>query len=67
MKPENCARQEEKVQAMLDALAEDIHHCPEILRPLPAGLVDRIRSLVGDVEVDLDQPLPPETDGVGAC
>jgi hypothetical protein len=45
---------------------ETTHHCPEILRPLPAELVDRIRSLVGDVEVGLDQPLPPETDGAGA-
>jgi len=50
---------------MLDALAGDMHHRPEILRPVPVALVDRIRSLVGDVEVDLDQPLPPETDGAG--
>ncbi len=66
MKPKNCARPEEKVQAMLDALADDIHHRPEILRSVPAGLVDRIRSLVASVEVDLNQPLPPETDGAGA-
>lgn len=66
MKPKYCARQEEKVQAMLDALADDIDHHPEILRPVPVELVYRIRSLVGDVEVDLDQPLPPETDGDGA-
>jgi len=50
---------------MLDALADDIHHRPDILRPVPAEFVDRIRALVGDVEVDLAQPLPPETDGAG--
>jgi prlF antitoxin for toxin YhaV_toxin len=66
MKPEYCARPEEKVQAMFDALANDIDHHPEILRPVPADLVYRFRSLVGDVEVDLDQPLSPETDGAGA-
>ena len=68
MKSKHCARPEEKVQAMLDALADDIHHRPEILLPVPVRLVDRIRSLVGDVEIDLDldQPLPPETEGAGA-
>ena len=66
MKPKHCARPEEKVQAMLDALVDDIHHRPEILRPVSAGLVDRIRSLVSDVEVDLDQLLPPEADELGA-
>lgn len=39
---------------MLDALADDIHHRPDILGPVPAVLVDRIRSLVGDVEIDLE-------------
>ena len=66
MKPKYCAGQEEKVQAMLDALADDIDCHPEILRPVPAELVYRIRSLVGGVEVDLNQPLPPETDDAGA-
>lgn len=66
MKPKSCARPEDKVRAVLDALADDIDHRPDILRPVPAELVDRIRSQVGDVEVGLDQPLPRETDGAGA-
>lgn len=32
--------------------------------PVAGDLVDRIRSLVAGVEVDLDQPLPPEPDDV---
>ncbi|MBK6974570.1 MAG: transcriptional regulator [Sterolibacteriaceae bacterium] len=66
MKPKYCTRQQEKVKAMLDALADDIGRHPEILRPVPAELVYRIRSLVGGVEVDLDQQLPPETNDAGA-
>lgn len=33
--------------------------------PVDAGLVDRIRLLTADIEVDLDQPLPPEPDDAG--
>lgn len=55
----------EEARATLDALADDIQHRPDILRAVPAEHVDRIRSLVGDVEISLDQPLPPEVDGAG--
>ena len=66
MKPKSCACSQDEVrEIILDALADDIYHRPELLRPVPAELVDRIRSLVADVEVDLDQPLPPETEGAG--
>lgn len=65
MKPKSCARPEDKVRAMLDALAEDIDHRPDILRPVPAEFVERIRLLTAGVEVDLDQPLPPELDDPG--
>jgi antitoxin component HigA of HigAB toxin-antitoxin module len=33
--------------------------------PIDAGLVDRIRLLTAGIEVDLDQPLPPELDDAG--
>lgn len=33
--------------------------------PVDADLVDRLRSLTEGVEVDLDQPLPPELNDVG--
>ncbi len=60
MKRKSCARADDEVGAMLNALADDINHRPDIRRPVPVELFDRIRSLVGDVEVDLGQPLQPE-------
>ena len=53
------------MRAMLDALADGIDHRPDILRPVPADLVERIRLLTAGVEVDLDQTLPPEFDDAG--
>ncbi|HKS12639.1 MAG TPA: type II toxin-antitoxin system PrlF family antitoxin [Pseudomonas sp.] len=38
-------------------LARDIACHPERLRAIDASLVARLHSLVGDVEIDLDQPL----------
>jgi antitoxin PrlF len=41
----------------LGFLARDISSHPEHLRAVDADLVERLQSLVGDVEVDLDAPL----------
>jgi antitoxin PrlF len=41
-------------------LAQDIANHPEQVRAIDNGLVGRIQSLVGDIEVDLDAPLPAE-------
>ncbi len=41
----------------LDFLARDLAAHPQRLQAVDAGLVRRIRSLVGGVEVDLDAPL----------
>ncbi|MDA8260120.1 MAG: type II toxin-antitoxin system PrlF family antitoxin [Betaproteobacteria bacterium] len=41
----------------LDFLARDIAGHPERLRSVDTGLVKRIQSLVGGVEVDFDIPL----------
>ncbi|MCB1826375.1 MAG: type II toxin-antitoxin system PrlF family antitoxin [Candidatus Competibacteraceae bacterium] len=41
----------------LDFLARDLANPPERLRAVDAGLVQRLQSLVGDVEVDLDAAL----------
>jgi len=41
----------------LDFLARDIGSHPERLRLVDTGLVQRIQSLTGAVEVDLDAPL----------
>src|SRR5690606_40008340 len=39
----------------LDFLAADITRHPERLHSLDAGLVQRLQSLVGDVDIDLDR------------
>jgi len=44
----------------LDALAQDIEQHPECLRPVTKEMVERVWALVGDIEVDLDAPLPED-------
>lgn len=46
--------------AFLAFLARDIMEHPERLQAVDAALVQRIQSLVGGVEVDLDTPLPAD-------
>ena len=46
--------------AFLDFIATDIEKFPESLRAFDGDLHDRLKSLVGDVEVDLDDPLSPD-------
>lgn len=41
----------------LGFLAQDIASHPERLQAVDAGLVQRLQSLVGGIEVDLDAPL----------
>ena len=62
MSPISRARADAMTQLMLDALARDIESHHEKLRTIDAQLVDRIRSLVGGVDVDLDAPLKREHD-----
>lgn len=44
----------------LDFLARDLGSHPERLQSIDSGLVQRIQSLVGGVEVDLHAPLPAD-------
>lgn len=44
----------------LGFLARDIAHHPERLQAVDAGLAQRIQSLVGAIEVDLDAALPED-------
>ena len=44
----------------LNFLATDIQHNPQHVRQVSSDLVDRIRSLVGNVALDLDAPLAAE-------
>ncbi|TIL81456.1 MAG: type II toxin-antitoxin system PrlF family antitoxin [Mesorhizobium sp.] len=43
--------------AFLDTLEADIQAHPERLKTFDGGLYDRLKALVGDVEVDLDAAL----------
>lgn len=43
--------------SFLGFLARDMASHPEQIQMLDAGLVSRIRALVGDMDVDLDEPL----------
>jgi antitoxin PrlF len=45
------------LRSFLDFLARDIASHPERLQAIDAGLVRRLRSLTGGIEVDLDAPL----------
>ena len=44
----------------LSFLAQDLSENPQHIQPINSNLVDRIRSLVADVEFDLDSPLSDE-------
>lgn len=44
----------------LHFLAENIATHPERLQAVDTGLVQRIKSLVSDVDVDLNEPLPED-------
>jgi antitoxin PrlF len=47
-------------KVILDLLERDIAAHPERLQPVTADQVRRVQSLVGDVSVELDTPLPPD-------
>ena len=46
----------------LTLLEQDIASHPERLQPVTADLAQRLQALVGDVEVDLNAPLPDENE-----
>jgi antitoxin PrlF len=45
------------LKPFLDLLAQDIEHNPRRLQPISADLVARIRLLVSDVDVDLNESI----------
>lgn len=48
------------LEQFLDFLAEDMRQNPQQIQPVSSELMNRLGSLVGDVEVDLDVPLSDE-------
>lgn len=57
LKVEDLTQQD--VADSLKLILEDIAANPDTLKPLDPGLVQKARSLVEGVEVDLDAPLSP--------
>lgn len=51
---------ERSIGLFLDFLDRDIAAHPERLQALDPQFVEYIRALVGDIEIDLDAPLPEE-------
>lgn len=44
----------------LDFLAQDIKQNPQHIQPITLKTLERVRSLVGDTNIDLDAPLSDE-------
>ncbi len=48
--------------AFLDFVEADIKAHPERLQAFDGALHDRLKALVGDIDIDLDEPLSPENE-----
>ncbi|MBK1699311.1 type II toxin-antitoxin system PrlF family antitoxin [Rhodovibrio salinarum] len=48
------------LETFLTFLARDMQNHPERLQQIDTDLAERVNGLVGNIEVDLDQPLPAE-------
>ncbi|MEL6928258.1 MAG: type II toxin-antitoxin system PrlF family antitoxin [Cyanobacteria bacterium J06600_6] len=48
------------LEKFLDFLAQDMEQNPQQIQPITKGTLERVQSLVGDIEVDLDAPLSDE-------
>ncbi len=44
-------------ELFLDLLAQDIERNPQRLQPISSDSIERIRSLVSDVDVDLNESI----------
>ena len=48
------------IDKFLDFLAQDMEQNPQHIQPIASKTIERIQSLVEDVEIDLDASLPDE-------
>lgn len=60
IEPVRASEDDPALGAFLDFIEADFKAHPERLQALNGGLHDRIRALVGDAEVDLEEPLSPD-------
>ncbi len=57
---ERAAEGDAALEAFLDFVEADIKAHPERLQAFEGALHDRLKALVGDAEIDLDEPLSPD-------
>ncbi|ETX10993.1 regulator [Roseivivax halodurans JCM 10272] len=60
IEPARVEEDDPAIGAFLDFVEADIKAHPERLRAFDGALHDRLKALVGDVDVNLDDPLSPE-------
>ena len=48
------------LKKFLDFIAQDIEQNPQHIQPITSKTLDRVQSLVGDINIDLDAPLSNE-------
>ena len=56
----NQAENDPVLAKFLTFLADDISQNPQNVSAIDSSLLDRVRPLVSDVEIDLDSPLSDE-------
>lgn len=60
IEPVRAEESDPAIGAFLDFMEADIKAHPQRLRAFDGALYDRLKALVGDVGVDLDEPLSPD-------
>lgn len=60
IEPVRAGEDDPAIGAFLDFLEADVANHPQRLQAFGGALHDRLKSLVGDVDVDLDEPLSPD-------
>lgn len=54
------AKEDPILGEFLDFIAQDIEQNPQQIQPITSKILGRVKSLVGDVDIDLDAPLSDE-------
>ena len=60
IEPVRAGSEDPALGAFLDLVEADIKAHPERLQAFGGELHDRLKALVGDIDVDLDEPLSPD-------
>lgn len=60
IEPVHAGERDPALGAFLDFIETDVKAHPERLRAFDGALHDRLKALVGEIDVDLDEPLSPD-------